>query len=63
MPDEIAIDRADLLRMVGSVLRGDWSMVRFDGRDVKRWINTALDGDADQLRELNEMLTEIEAGY
>jgi len=27
------------------MIRGDWSGTEFDGRDVKRWIETALSGD------------------
>jgi hypothetical protein len=53
-------ERASLLRRVGNIMRSDWSMTMFDGRDVKRWINTALDGDADALRELADELTGME---
>lgn len=53
-------EREALLRRVGNIMRGDWSMNYFDGRDVKRWINTALDGGADALRELGEDLRGIE---
>lgn len=49
-------ERANLLRRVGNLLRGDWSMTEFDGRDCKRWIDTALDGDMAQLRDLAEEL-------
>ena len=52
--------RAALLRRVGNLLRSDWSMTYFDGRDCKRWINTALDGDADALRDLAEELASQE---
>jgi hypothetical protein len=63
MADEIMPDRATLLRRVASILRGDWSMTCFDGRNVKHWIDTALDGDPRELAELAKDLTDIEAGY
>lgn len=54
-------ERIGILRRIGNILRGDWTMTEFDGRDVKRWIDTVLDGDADALRELGEELGGIEA--
>jgi len=53
-------ERISLLRRVGNILRSDWTMTEFDGRDVKRWIDTALDGDAGALRELGGELRRIE---
>jgi hypothetical protein len=38
-------------------------MMLFDGRDCKRWIDAALDGDAHQLEELGKDLREIEDEY
>jgi len=60
-PGAVPLDeRVALLRRVGNIMRGDWSMTMFDGRDVKWWITTALDGDPAALRELGEDLRAIE---
>jgi hypothetical protein len=61
-PVPLESGRAALIRRIGSILRGDWSMTEFDGRDVKRWIDTALDGDAAALGELSGDLRRIEEG-
>jgi hypothetical protein len=60
LPAPLESGRAALIRRIGNILRSDWSMTEFDGRDVKRWIVAALDGDADALRELGEDLRQIE---
>lgn len=38
-------DRIEIIRLTGLLIRGDWSMTSFDGRDVKRWLDTALYGN------------------
>jgi hypothetical protein len=55
-------ERAAILHRIGNILRGDWSMTEFDGRDCKHWIDTALDGGADALKDLGEELRRIEDG-
>lgn len=34
------------LKEIGEIVRGDWSGSVFDGRDVKRWIDSVLSGNA-----------------
>lgn len=55
--------RAAIIRRVGDLIRGDWSMNYFDGRDVKRWLNGALDGNPGLLAELDRELDKLEANY
>jgi hypothetical protein len=55
--------RVDLLERIAQLWRGDWSGHVFDGKDGADWINTALHGDADALRKLNDDLAEVENGY
>lgn len=60
---ELDSRRDALLRRIANLWRGDWSGTEFDGRDGKRWILAALDGDAGQLAELDRELTETEESY
>lgn len=56
----LALGRASLLRRVGDLVAGGFLAATFDCRDVKRWIDTALDGDAGRLRDLDGELTSQE---
>lgn len=55
--------RDSLLRRIAALWRGDWSGDMFDGRDGKRWIETALDGNTEALAKLDRELTEREQAY
>lgn len=53
----------ELLRLIGDTWRGDWSGSVFDGRDGRRWIETALTGTDTELDELAAELRRIEDYY
>jgi hypothetical protein len=55
--------RVRVIRRIGSIWRGDWSGTMFDGRDGRRWLETALDGDDDALDALESELAAIEDSY
>ncbi len=44
----------ELLGLIGSLIRGDWSGNHFDGRDVRDWIQRVVNND--RLDELEENL-------
>ena len=39
----------ELLLRIGALIRGNWSGIPFDGRDVLEWIEMVVDGDFDKL--------------
>ncbi len=43
-------------KLIGDLIRNDWSGIEFDGRDVKRWILATLDGEniLEMLKEKDE---------
>jgi hypothetical protein len=45
-------ERVTLIRRAASLIRGDWSGMDFDGRDVDDWIRTALDGTDEEVSTL-----------
>ena len=45
------------LRLIASLIRGDWSGYVFDGRDVRDWINSTIDKE-DIRKSLNNLLDE-----
>ncbi len=48
---DLSDDRIALIRLAGDLIRGDWSGYSFDGRDVKRWLETALSGTEKEVAE------------
>lgn len=61
IPMPIAPQRADALRRIGLLWRGDWSGTVFDGRDGQRWIETALSGGTVELAGLLAELRRVES--
>jgi len=49
--------RWQLVGIVGSKIRGDWSGTEFDGRDVRNWLETAADGTIEEVNKLIEALS------
>ncbi len=44
MTKTLSDDRVKIIDLTGELIRGDWSGYDFDGRDVKKWLETALYG-------------------
>jgi hypothetical protein len=49
-------ERVNLIQAVATLIRNDWSMSGFDGRDVRDWLEAALYGtDADVAKYAKEV--------
>ena len=46
------------LRLIASLIRGDWSGYAFDGRDVRDWIDSTIEG-----KDIRKSLQEIMDDY
>lgn len=55
--------REDLIRRIAYLWSGDCPGPFFDGRTGKRWILSALEGDAYERRELSDELTRFEGNH
>lgn len=61
--DPLWTERHRLVARIGALWRGDWSGHVFDGRDGQEWLDTAMGGNADDLRQLSDRLDEIKQFY
>ncbi len=52
----LLVERVKLLQLIGDMWRGDWTGSEFDGRDGSGWINVALSGEWDEVKNLTEKL-------
>lgn len=61
--DPLWNERRALAARIGALWRGDWPGHVFDGRDGQGWLDTVMNGDADDLAGLADDLAAIERSY
>jgi len=50
--------QVEQLKLIGELIRGDWSGLKFDGRNIRNWIDETLNG-----KDIRKNLKEIQDEY